>query len=146
MSLRVEGLAGVRALLLEGRGEAANGELAARLAPRLKPLILEGMKRAWAKRGPGWLGLKPSTRRNKRRRGQPTRIGEASGRLKRSFSQDGAPDQQWSVTPDALTLSSSTSYASHFDRARPIRLPQETEAEIRRVIMSAILDSLGQRR
>lgn len=146
MSLRVEGLEGVRALLLGGQAEAASGVLAQRLAPRVKPILLAGLGRAFRQQGPGWRTLKPSTQGAKRRRGQPSRVGEASGRLKASFSQDGSPDQQWSVTPDALTLSSAVPYAPYFDRDRPIRLPQESEAEIDRIVQNTILDALGQRR
>lgn len=146
MSLRVEGLQGVRTLLLQGQADAATNALAMRLAPKVKPLMIGGIRRSFDQRGPGWRPLKPATLRAKRRAGQPSKVGEASGRLKRSFSQDGAPEQTWTVSAQGFALGSTVPYAAHFDRARHIELPAEAVGQIRAVIRATIADTFGQRR
>lgn len=146
MSLRVEGLDNVRAALLDGRDDAAGGILAQRLGPKVKLLMLGGLRRAFDKQGPGWRSLKPATLRAKRKRGQPTKIGEATGTLKASFSRDGAAMQSFTASASGFSLRSDVPYASHFSRDREIRLPPEAEAEIRTLITNTILDTLGRRR
>lgn len=122
-----------------------NAEHAHSAFESIADLLLLNQKERWGK---GWKKDAASTLQGKRARGQSTRTGEASGALKRSLTEKGAPHQIFEVSDQEARIGTNLYYARWFDKGRgdnqparkAIRLTKAGRQEIARIVAKHITD------